>query len=396
MRARFEPPAGIPLWVNVGAGGFVAAIVAWAVAAGDSSLPLPVQVAVAMCTVVPWAPGIRRPVTSKWFVLASTAPTLLFTWSGGSPVLFGVLALGATRVAVSTTGPRTALYVVAAVGIVVGRQFVAHHDTNWWMWKTYVELGAIAGLAVQRQAMLVVQTRNASSERARLAALEERRRIARDVHDVLAHTLTILMVHLNSARLSLHEDPDGTAAVLDEAAAHGRRCLDEIRRTVGLLSEPDPTEKAVGPIDAANAIEELVATYRNVGVEVDLRLDVEMAHMGLLTAAPAAVWNTGYRIVQESLANATKHAPGASVDCAIGVDDSGLHVVCVNALRPDVAVLELPKGGNGLDGMRERVETAGGTFSAGPQGGAWVVRADIPLANDGARHRASATLGRAS
>ena len=205
------------------------------------------------------------------------------------------------------------------------------------------------------------------------------------------------MVQLNSARLTLHDDPEATGELLDQVSQHGRHCLVEIRKTVGLFSEPNRTPGEAGPVEGAQGIEELVASYRNAGVEVDLRLDVGMAHLGRLAETPNEVWTAGYRIVQEGLANATKHAPGSPVAVRISVDDTGLHMMLSNALRPGVVVLELPSGGHGLRGMRERVAAVGGTFSAGPDANTWVVRAELPLVKRPSEaNQAAATLGRAS
>jgi signal transduction histidine kinase len=396
---RVVPPKGIPLWIQLAASAFAFCVVAVSLLSASSWLPLWAQLVLGAFTLIPWIPGVPQPFVNAQFVLLSLLPTFLLTWTGASPLLFGLVAMSAARVAISTTVPRTALYGLAGVGIVIGRHFVAHYDTHWWMWKTYIELGAMIGIALQRQSLLVQRTREASVEHAQVAALEERRRIARDVHDVLAHTLTILMVHLNSARLAVVEDPEGTAELLDEVASYGREALDEIRRTVGLLSEK-PMPYAGGPMETAKAIEEMVQAYRSAGVDIDLKLDVELAHIGLLAQAPTAMWDTGYRIVQESLANAAKHAPQTQISLGIGLDDSGLRMTCANALRSDEGVvrLELPKGGNGVGGMRERVEGVGGTFSAGVEGTSWVVRAEVPLAVIVADAQAlrPATLGRAS
>ena len=396
---RVVPPKGIPLWIQLGASAFALGVVVVSLLSASSWLPLWAQVILAVLTLIPWIPGVPQPFVNLQFVLLSTVPTLLLTWTGASPFLFGLLAMSAARVAIATSIPRTALYGLGAVAIVVGRHFVAGYDTHWWMWKTYIELGAMIGIALQRQTLLVQRTLEASAEHAQVAALEERRRIARDVHDVLAHTLTILMVHLNSARLGIVDDPEGTAELLDEVAAYGREALDEIRRTVGLLSEK-PVRFTAGPLEAAKAIEELVESYRSAGVDVDLKLDVELAHIGLLAQAPKAMFDTGYRIVQESLANAAKHAPDTRITLGIGLDDSGLRMTCANALRGDSGVvrLDLPKGGNGVGGMRERVESMGGSFSAGLEGTSWVVRAEVPLSVilADANTRRPATLGRAS
>ncbi len=393
---RVVPPKGIPLWIQLGASAFAIGVVIVSLCSATSWLPLWAQIVLAVLTLIPWIPGVPQPFVNAQFVLLSTVPTLLLTWTGASPFLVGLLAMSAARVAIATTIPRTALYGLAGVGIVMGRHFVAHYDTHWWMWKTYIELGAMIGIALQRQSMLVQRTREASDEHAQVAALEERRRIARDVHDVLAHTLTILMVHLNSARLAVIDDPEGTAELLDEVAAYGRTALDEIRSTVGLLSEKPIS---AGPIEAGRAIEDLVESYRSAGVDVELKLDLQLAHVGLLAQAPPAMWKAGYRIVQESLANAAKPASGSHIALWIGIDDSGLHMTCTNALPGGAGVvrLELPKGGNGIVGMRERVEHMGGKFSAGVEGTSWVVRAEVPLAIlADANTRRPATLGRAS
>jgi signal transduction histidine kinase len=396
IRGRVDAPSRVPAWGQVGAALFVAGPAAWSVADTGSSLALPARAACAAVLVAAWFPGVAERLALVPFALATLAPVAVLTCTGGSPLLFGAAALLTLRLALCAPAAPTVAVLLAGAALVLGRHFVAGHDTDWWMWKTYLELGALAGIALQRQQRRIDETRVSSADKARAAVLDERRRIARDVHDVLAHTITVLMVHLNSARLSVHDDPAATAEILDEVAQHGRKCLEDIRRTVGLLSDSAAPNGELGAIEAAEAIEAAVASYRKAGLDIELRLDVEMAHMGRLALAPARVWGVGYRLVQESLANAAKHAGGARVDVRIGVDDAGLHVVCTNGLHPDVIVLELPRGGNGVAGMRERVEALGGTFSAGIDGRSWVVRADLPIADADARARSAPNLGRVS
>jgi signal transduction histidine kinase len=385
--------------VYCGAGAFAAVIVGVSLAQGGSWLPLTVQIPLALATLWPWVPGLRQKWFSAAFVVMSLVPTAILTWTGGSPLLFGLMALSASRVANGANLPKSIGYGLSAIAIVLVRPMLGH-PTNWMLWKVYVELGLAMGWAMRSQRQLVARNKQVTREQARLAAFDERRRIARDVHDVLAHTLTIMMVHLNSARLQVREDPEGTAEVLDEVAQYGRVCLEEIRRTVGLLSEPRESSLG-GPIETAHTIEDLAASYRKVGADINLRLDVEMAHMGRLAQAAREVWSTSYRIVQESLANAVKHAPGAAIDIRMHIDDAGLHLRCANALRPGVVTLGLPSGGNGLPGMAERVRAVGGEFDAGPDGvSEWVVRADMPLGARGdgreVKPRPAPSLGRAS
>jgi signal transduction histidine kinase len=392
---RVKPPRGIPVGVYFGAIAFVASVAGFALAQGGSWLPLGVQIVLVLIMLHPWTPTVRRRIVSPLFVVESLVPVLLLTWTGGSVFFFAILAMSASRAGIAMRKlSHTAAYVVAAAAIVIGRAALGY-STQWWLWKTYIELGAVVGVAVKHQQALVRRTKQASKEHAQLAAVEERRRIARDVHDVLAHTLTILMVHLNSARLLVQEDADATAEVLDEVAAYGRRCLEEIRRTVGLLSsQASAADYASGPVESAEAIQELVESYRSAGLSIDLRLEVGMEHMNRLAQTPPEIWHVGYRIAQECLANAAKHAPGAPIELCFRVRDDALHVTCTNSFEPGV-MLELPRGGNGLTGMQERVEGVGGTFSAELQERRWVVDADVPLS--GTETKIEHTqLGRAS
>jgi signal transduction histidine kinase len=212
--------------------------------------------------------------------------------------------------------------------------------------------------------------------------MEERRRIARDVHDVIAHSLSVTLLHLNSARMLLDEDPAASVEVLDEAVQHGRKSLGEVRQVVGLLSEPSGIEVPGDPTAAAAAVEELVADYRGAGLDVELHLDVAMEHMGLLASTPTGVWGTGYRLIQEALANVVKHSPGMRADIVVQVSDDALLIEITNPLPPGVVPLE-HSGGYGLRGMRERAEMLGGRVDVGadtaPCGLMWRVRAELPL-----------------
>src|SRR5262249_23507519 len=166
---------------------------------------------------------------------------------------------------------------------------------------------------------------------------------------------------------------------------------------VGLLSEPPGREaQSTGPIESARGLEKLVSSYRNAGVDVDLRLDVEMEQMGLLAQASQEMWFASHGIVREALANATKHASGGVIVLRITVDDACLHIVCSNSIGEGPVSLALPRGGNGIAGMRERVTAIGGTFSAGPEDTNWVVRVQLPLTTATVADRRPATLGQAS
>ena len=121
IRERFQAPRGIPWWVSWGAGAFATLIVVVSLVTGHSTLPLSVQLPLAFVTLLPWLPGFRQKWLSWSFVLMSMVPTLILTWTGGSPLLLGLLALSASRVAMSGTLPQGIAYGAGAAGIVIGR-----------------------------------------------------------------------------------------------------------------------------------------------------------------------------------------------------------------------------------------------------------------------------------
>ncbi|HEX5096110.1 MAG TPA: histidine kinase [Acidimicrobiia bacterium] len=373
-------------------------LVALALVRDGGDLPLAVQLLLAGCALVPWMPGVRMRVASPWFVFFGLVPPMVLLMTGAHPVLFGLLALTTARVATYGRVLYAALFAGAGLGFVVlwAREL---DGANWFVWKSYIELGLALGWALRGQRLLVVRAQETAAERAAIAAVEERRRIARDIHDTLAHSLTVMMVHLNSARLQLADDPEGVAESLDELAALGRASLDEARRSVGLLSG-SPVIEPVDPTSAAAAVEELVGSFRRAGVDVELRTDVAMEHVGLLAEAPTTLWGASYRVIQESVANAAKHAPGTAIDIGIDIDDSGVHIEVVNALAERVLALDVPSGGHGILGMRERVALLQGEITAGVEHGRWVVRAVLPLSAAAEARRSPArrsrVLGRVS
>ncbi|MEV6488682.1 histidine kinase [Actinoplanes sp. NPDC051633] len=200
-------------------------------------------------------------------------------------------------------------------------------------------------------------------EQARLA---EREQIAREMHDVLAHRISLLAVHAGA--LEVRRD-----APADEQAAAGviRQCaydaLEDLREVIGVLRDQPPE---VRPQPTLRDVPALVEECRQVGVTIDLDLEDT-------GAVPDGLGRHAYRIVQEGLTNARKHAPGAPVRVAVRAGDGdGLVVEVDNALRPAAAV---PGAGAGLAGLRERVMLVGGSLEHGPTpGGRFHLAARLP------------------
>jgi signal transduction histidine kinase len=204
----------------------------------------------------------------------------------------------------------------------------------------------------------------AIEEHGRAAALAERARIARDVHDVLAHSLAGLSLSLQGARLMLVRDGASAEAIEQVTRAQGLAAegLAEARRAVAALREDAvPGVRALGDLVTAYRLESgASASFEVVGDEREL---------------PADVLTTLYRTVQEALANTRKHAPGAPVEVRLAYgDDVLLTVEDRPGRRPERAA----PGGYGLVGMRERAELVGGTLTAGPTDEGWRVELRVP------------------
>jgi signal transduction histidine kinase len=167
--------------------------------------------------------------------------------------------------------------------------------------------------------------------------------------------------------MAVQYDPAGAVRALEEAERLGRESLDEVRATVGLLRvDGDPETGVAPPLPGIVELPALIEGFRAVGAEVTLTVDGDVA----ATAATAGL--TVYRIVQEAVTNAVKHAPGTPVTVDLRVSASGVELAVDSAGRPGAG------SGSGLRTMRERAEALGGTFAAGPGGRGWLVRATLP------------------
>ncbi|WP_425386964.1 sensor histidine kinase [Amycolatopsis benzoatilytica] len=232
---------------------------------------------------------------------------------------------------------------------------------------------------------------------ARIAVAEERGRIARELHDVVAHSVSVMVVQADGAALALQAKPDLAGRALRTISETGRGALGELRRLLDVLRNDSGDGEPRVPQPDATALGDLAERIRGAGVPVDLRLD------GELSALPAGLSLGIYRIVQESLTNTLKHA-GAGAHAAVRVQLTGDQVEIV--VRDDgagrarrleqvgatgpVSAAPAPgrapaprlsvAGGNGVIGMRERANVYGGTLEVGPAaGGGWQVRAVLPV-----------------
>ncbi|WP_372407503.1 sensor histidine kinase [Streptomyces luteireticuli] len=238
--------------------------------------------------------------------------------------------------------------------------------------------GALRRSSTDRRALAEQETIS-EAERARRTLLEERTRIARELHDVVAHHMSVITVQADSAPYRIPDLPPAAAEEFGTIAATARESLAEMRRLLGVLRSEDAGEGGgeKAPQPGVGRIGQLVEATVRAGQPVELTLGQELPSAPL----PQAVDLSAYRIVQEALANVVRHAPGALARVSVTADDEGLTVLVVNdpADGPHTP-LETSGTGHGLVGMRERVRLVGGTLDTGPlPGGGFRVAARLPF-----------------
>jgi signal transduction histidine kinase len=214
-------------------------------------------------------------------------------------------------------------------------------------------------------------------QQAQLAAAAERARIAREVHDIVAHNIAVMITLADGAAYTAGASPGQSASLMGQVSATGRSALAEMRRLVGVLREP--AEPGHAPQPGLDDVEELIATVRAAGLPA--RLTVAGPPFPLPPSAQLAL----YCITQEALTNTLKHAPGATAEVRVAYLPGQVELEVTDDGGPGVPAGAEPPGprgsGHGIAGMRERAATFGGQVAAGPSPGAgWRVRSVLRLA----------------
>jgi signal transduction histidine kinase len=319
-----------------------------------------------------------------FFFKIKLSPALLWlTWSTATAVmLFGtstpiradfapallVLMVGAVGTLTNAVGGLLAAVSAAALLLAAA---ALHRLDAVVLYLGFVAGGCFIGYLMRTQRLLLAEQIQAQEALAEHAVADERRRIAREVHDVIAHSLSVTLLHLTAARRVLQQDRDVDDAVeaLEQAERLGRQAMADIRRTVGLL-ENSPMKTTPEP--GIDDIAVLVGDFERAGLDVTLRID------GLTQRVSAAVSLALYRITQESLANIAKHAPDSKSTVELSISTTSARLAVNNQLPAAVAVTQSPEG-RGVRGMRQRIELLGGAIDIGPAHDGWSVRAEIPL-----------------
>jgi signal transduction histidine kinase len=272
---------------------------------------------------------------------------------------------------------------VSGLGIALGAAAIVVHNDPHQSWGDFLFISilfSIVWLAGNALSAKLTQYREAEEraerlerereDRARAAVAEERARIARELHDVVGHSVSVMTVQASGVRRLLRPDQDREREALLIVEQTGREALAEMRRLVGVLRRPEEAP-ALAPQPSLKHLDKLVEQVRESGLTVDLKVEGEPANL------PASVDLAGYRLVQEGLTNTLKHAEATRADVLIryGKGDVELVVADNGTGNGDGG-----GSGHGLVGIRERVSVVGGSLEAGPRpGGGFEVRARLPM-----------------
>lgn len=369
-RARGRPT----LWLD---GGLALAVLAIALVHTPAAVG---SVTLNVCLVVPLLWRRRAPVTAfslVWAVAAVQGLTGKPTFGDAALLIaFYTIASAADRRTTVLAGAALELGVILAVSKTVP-------EAEAWL-KAFVALSGLAtaagvlGINVRnrRQILAGLQERAERLEREHerevaLARATERGRIARDMHDVIAHNLSVMVALCDGAGYHVHDAPERVQAALEQASRSGRQALAEMRQLLGVLRDaPDGPELAPQP--GVRQIEELVEQVRGAGVPVSYTLT------GKPIGGPPGMELAIYRIVQEALTNTLKHAgAGARAQVSLSCHDERIEVEVSDTGNARQAS---GSGGAGLPGMKERAAVYGGTLQAGPRpDGGWHVSASLTI-----------------
>ncbi|WIM99651.1 histidine kinase [Actinoplanes oblitus] len=323
----------------------------------------------------------RRPLPVLGVVSVVAAASLITLRPRG----FLVLAVGVAAYTVATrTQRRTAVAVGAASALALGVCAVVALGVGWLdpaivVLLLWFGLAVAAGTAVRtrRDYIAVLEDRAQRAEQsreqeARRRVAEERLRIARELHDVVAHHIAVINVQAGVAGHLMRERPAAAEDALGHVRAAARTALEELATLLGVLRRDEEPDAPTEPAPSLSRLDGLVEAFA-------AGQPVRWTMSGQPRALPSAVDVAAYRILQESLTNACRHATGAPVTVRLTYDDAAVTVEVRDDGRAGSSPPAGPGAGLGLLGMRERAESVGGTFSAGPRpAGGFRVRAVLP------------------
>lgn len=340
---------------------------------------------------LPW-PAVLFAARLRWpslpmlmpAVAALVFPVALNLADDDNDVSMFITIVAVLVVAIDATHRRAAhVYLAVVIGAVATLGLTGTVAWGWANWIVGILLTWGFGVALRAYEQLVLELRATQARMIDQATLVERRRIARDVHDLVGHSLSVVTLHVAGARRVVRTDPDEAEAALLQAEEAARSSMVEVRRSVGLMRDTGDGESSAPAPDLTD-IEAIVEQYRGAGLRVEFHADGPITEVD----GPPAV--ACCRIAQEALANVVKHTIGASALAELEVDDD----TCRLRVTDHGGAAASPGGeavgpGHGLIGMRERALSVGGSLVAGPTADGWTVDLTVPRDPASARRNVS-------
>jgi signal transduction histidine kinase len=342
----------------------------------DAGKLTPIQVVTIGLITLPVAARRRFPTTVTALVGAALMLNLLLGFTNSFLENFAVLVALYTLYASARLGWRIALVsgmmvIGVTAGVALGWRNQHHVDLSDIGYNAIIfALPVILGYGVRTRRAYVAQLHEQSKLLAREAVANERTMIARELHDVIAHSVSVMTLQAAAGGRLARRDPASAAAAFEVIEQTGRDALGDLRRVVAVLREDTPQSVALAPQPSLIELEALVDQVRQAGVSVCVSIDGEQRPL-----APG-VELSAYRIVQESLTNVLRHSGATDAEVAIRYGVTDLTVEITDNGRKGTAP---SAGGNGLTGMRERVALLNGDFHAGATSEGFSVSARLPL-----------------
>ncbi|HWH93018.1 MAG TPA: sensor histidine kinase [Baekduia sp.] len=347
--------------------------------AGAVAIAIAACAPVAVRTINPMA-ALVGTVSGAFVALATFKP---------EATVLSPIALALYTVALTGCRTRTALCAAATVALTVVAMMLFTDESIWRMEvleKTaLILLPLLAGEAMREhrafkreEAERIERAMRAREADADRRIEQERLRIAREVHDVVAHSMVAINVQAGVAAHVMGRRPEAARDALLDIKRVSGEALRDLRATLGVLRAQEPAP--VAPSPTLDGVDDLAGGLRAAGIDVEVAIARDDSR-----PLPSALEGAGFRIVQEALTNVLRHSRATSARVAIAVDDRGLSIEVVDAgpCEEDAVVPARgaePGSGNGLQGMRERAAAVGGSLEAGPRdGGGWRVHARLPL-----------------
>ena len=384
------PSAAAWGWIAGGFSAVAAIAVGWPILAAAYG----VHVALAMLVIIAQAASLLLVMRFQQIAIAlatvSAAAAALLTVPSDGPwpwpvSMLIVQAILVLLVALRAVWPvAVAAWLLPQLAVIIAALVIAPGEGGANLITSAAVTGALAALGVvirswtrSRGALLEAQAESAALDE-RQQRLAERNRVARELHDVVAHSMSVIGVQATTARYRLDGVSDAAAEEFESIAASSRVALGEMRGLLATLR--DGEQAALSPQPSLIDLPELVEASRRAGATITMQQDETTAEL------PPAVGLTAYRIAQEGLSNAVRHAPGTDIQVRVGFAESEapkdtLVVEVENTAVDDhTSVVPAPGAGAGLSGARDRALALGGTFAAGPtESGGYLLRATLPV-----------------